>query len=99
MPVQNTLQTEGEQEYEVQEILDARTTPQGQEYLVAWKDYSAEENSWEPKENLRNCQQAINSYHQQHPETTSQKHPTCQKRKKERQEIQSLAQVIELLTA
>ena len=56
MPIQTILQVEGEQEYKVKEILDFKMTQRGQEYLVSWKGYSAEENSWEPKENLRNCQ-------------------------------------------
>ena len=43
--VQTTLQTQNEIEYEVKEILDTWKTPRGQEYLIAWKGYSAEENS------------------------------------------------------
>ena len=35
VPVQTTLQAAGEQEYEVEEILDSKTTPKGQEYLVS----------------------------------------------------------------
>src|SRR5213595_3828734 len=57
-PTQKVLQTKEEQEYEVREILDHRTTLKGQEYLVSWKGYLAEENSWEPEENVQNCQQA-----------------------------------------
>ena len=42
--------------YEVEEILDTRTTTRGQqEYLIKWKGYSHTENSWEPTGNL-NCQ-------------------------------------------
>src|SRR5439155_17689089 len=63
IPIQTELQAGKEQEYEVEEILDSSTTPKGQEYLVSWKRYSAEENLWEPGENLQNCQQTINSYH------------------------------------
>jgi hypothetical protein len=41
--------------YEVEKILDTRTTTSGQqEYLIKWRGYSQGENSWEPTENL-NC--------------------------------------------
>ena len=39
--------------YEVEKLLDTRITNNGQqEYLIKWKGYGAEENSWVPTENL-----------------------------------------------
>jgi len=102
VPIQTTLQTQNEQEYEVEEILDVRQTSKGQEYLVSWKGYSMEENSWEPEGNLQNCQQAINSYHRQHPEApmkTNQRTPLHRRRKKEMQRTQAPVQAVEHLTA
>ena len=88
VPVQTTLQTNGEKEYEVAEILDTRTTFSNKEYLVSWKGYSREENSWEPEANLQKCQQAISSYYQRHPETpnlTSQVRPLHPRKTKAKQ--------------
>ena len=79
VPVQTTLQVKDEKEYKVTEILDSRKIEKGQEYLISWAGYSAEENSWEPKENVQKCQQAIKNYQQQYPkdpERTSQAPPS-----------------------
>ena len=45
---------EGEEEYEVEEILDSRRKGRSRklEYLVKWKGWSAAHNSWEPKKNV-----------------------------------------------
>ena len=39
--------------YTVEKVLDKRPDPEhGEVFLVKWKDYSDEENSWEPRENF-----------------------------------------------
>src|SRR6266702_2359730 len=45
---------EGEQEFEVEKILDAQPRGQGRKmhFLVKWKGYPMSDNSWEPRENL-----------------------------------------------
>merc|ERR1712150_225631 len=46
--------TEVEEEYEVQKIVDKRTKKGGKiEYLIKWKDWGNDANTWEPKENLQ----------------------------------------------
>lgn len=48
--------------YEVEKLLDTRTTTRGQqEYLVKWKGYGSEENSWEPTKNL-NCPDLLRQF-------------------------------------
>ena len=42
-------------EYEVESILDFKRVSGKPHYLVKWKGYSDEENTWEPTQNLRNC--------------------------------------------
>merc|ERR1719494_1441629 len=51
----------GEEEYEVEKILDKRTQKGGYtEYLVKWRNYEdPEENTWEPLENLGEAEKAI----------------------------------------
>ena len=60
-----------EKEYAVDKILDRRLvvdgpnpTPECYEYLVAWKDCSEEEDSWEPYENVKKCQMELEEFHQ-----------------------------------
>ena len=50
-------------EYEVQSITDIRKVNGKIQYLVRWKGYSANEDSWEPIENLK-CNKLIDQFHQ-----------------------------------
>jgi hypothetical protein len=52
---------DGEYEYEVAKILKHRGTRRKQ-YLVAWKNYTAEHNTWEPEANLTNCADLLQKY-------------------------------------
>lgn len=55
-------------EYEVEAILDSRQTTRGAlQYLVKWKGYGREENSWEPLRNLSNAANSIARFHSTHP--------------------------------
>ena len=55
---------EGEEEYEVAEILSHRGSPGQRMYLVSWKGYSSTENTWEPEKNLWHAQMILKSYKQ-----------------------------------
>ena len=56
-----------EDEFEVEQILDVREK-RGRagkpsfEYLVAWKGYSAESNTWESQENLSHCHELLDEF-------------------------------------
>ena len=43
---------EGEEEYEIAEILAHRGTARRRQYLVSWEGFSSAENTWEPESNL-----------------------------------------------
>ena len=45
----------GEKEYEVEEILDRQEKRGKTKYLVKWREYIAEENTWKGLENLKNA--------------------------------------------
>jgi hypothetical protein len=43
---------DGEEEYEIKEILDSRIRYRRLEYLIKWRGYGAEHNSWSPHYNV-----------------------------------------------
>jgi hypothetical protein len=61
------INDEEEPEYEVETILNSRKRRNKVQYLVHWKGYPSEEDTWEPLSNLENTQEALQQYHQQHP--------------------------------
>jgi len=61
---ENPAFEEGEQEYEVERIVDHRMVPNGAfHYLVKWRNWPKESNTWEPAENLTNCNEMLRNYH------------------------------------
>lgn len=64
-PTEENVEVSGPDIYEVEEILDHRTTNNGQdEYLVKWKGYDHSDNTWEPTEHLQNSQLRLRQFHQ-----------------------------------
>lgn len=61
-PCQETFhfQPEEENEFEVEKILDQKD----QKYLIKWKGYDDTENTWEPRQNLKNCHQLLRHFQQ-----------------------------------
>ena len=58
---------EGEEEFEVDRILDHRDRKlrkkgSARQFLVKWLGYGPEHNSWEPEKNLHKCQQSLSIY-------------------------------------
>src|SRR6202041_2078405 len=56
------IEVEGYPEYEVEEILEEKKRGKGSSYLVKWKGYGHEENTWEPKaisRMQRNCSRSF----------------------------------------
>jgi len=56
------VEVTGEKEYEVEEILDRQERRSKMKYLVKWKGYTAEENTWEGLENLKNAEKKIEEF-------------------------------------
>jgi len=56
------IKVDGEKEYEVEEILDRQERRGKTKYLVKWKGYTVEENTWEGLENLKNAMEKVEEF-------------------------------------
>jgi len=59
---------EGEEEYKVEKILNKRKFRGKDWYLVWWKGYTAEEDTWELKENLGNAKDLVKKFKEEYGE-------------------------------
>jgi len=57
---------EEEEEYEVEKIMNKRKKYGKWEYLVRWKGYTAEEDLWEKKTNLKNAKEMVEEYEKEY---------------------------------
>jgi len=64
---------DGEEHYEVERILDSCFTRDQLHFLVKWKGYSYEENSWIPEEDLA-APARLQEFYATHPGTPWQVH-------------------------
>jgi len=53
---------EGEEEWEVERILNKRKVQGKDKYLVYWKGFTAEGDTWEGKENLENAKELVEEF-------------------------------------
>jgi hypothetical protein len=59
--------TEGEEEYEVEMVLDSRMRRGTLQYLVKWVGYPREENSWVKEKDMGNARRKVQEFHQRSP--------------------------------
>ena len=59
---------EGEEEYEVETIVNHRHYGRWRQlqYLIKWKGYPSSDNTWEPEENVH-AEDLVKEYHRRHP--------------------------------
>jgi len=57
---------EGEEEWEVERILNKRRVRGKDKYLVCWKGFTAESDTWEGKENLENAKEAVEEFEREY---------------------------------
>ena len=60
------IDMEGELEYEVEEVMSSQKHGQGIQYLIKWKGYGNEENTWEARKNMEKAKDAIKDFHQKY---------------------------------
>ena len=58
----------GEEEYEVEKILNKRRIQGRDKFLVRWKGYTVEANTWEERENLKNVGKLIEEFEREYGE-------------------------------
>ena len=59
----------GKKEYEIERILHHQGNPSNRSFLIRWKGFSTEEDSWEPERNLKHAKSTLEEYKRQHPTT------------------------------
>ena len=57
---------EGEEEWEVERILNKRRVREKNKYLVCWKGFTAESDTWEGRENLKNAKEVIEEFEKEY---------------------------------
>ncbi|KAG8942886.1 hypothetical protein FRC04_003461 [Tulasnella sp. 424] len=72
-----------QEEWEVEKILNSRFYYRRLQYLVKWKGFGEEGNTWENADNLEHSADLVREFHQQHPEA-----PTTQSQRQSKEEQQ-----------
>jgi len=57
-----SVEVASKKEYKVEEILDRQERRGKTKYLVKWKEYMAEDNTWEGLENLKNAMKKVEEF-------------------------------------
>ena len=66
-PAPPPVVVDGDEEYEVDSILDAKKQRGKIRFLVHWKGYSPEHDSWEPEEALANAPEKLTEFYREFP--------------------------------
>jgi len=59
---------EGEEEFEVEKIINKRIVQGKEKFLVQWKGYTAEADTWESRENLENARELVEEFEREYGE-------------------------------
>jgi len=59
---------EGEEEFEVEKILNKQVVRGKEKFLVRWKGYTAEGDTWESRENLKNAKDLVKEFEREYGE-------------------------------
>jgi len=59
---------EGQEEFKVEKIINKRMIRGKEKFLVRWKGYMAEEDTWENRENLENAKELVEEFERKYGE-------------------------------
>jgi len=59
---------EGEEEFKVEKILNKRIVQGKEKFLVRWKGYTVEEDTWEDRKNLENAKELVEEFEREYGE-------------------------------
>jgi len=59
---------EGEEKFEVEKIINKRMVRGKERFLVRWKGYTTEEDTWESRENLENAKELVEEFERKYRE-------------------------------
>ena len=62
------VEVEGQDEFEVEKILDSKIIRGRVQYLVKWIGYDDSDNSWLPVRNVKNSKKLLDEFHIKHPD-------------------------------
>jgi hypothetical protein len=62
------IELDGEPEWEVSEVLNARLRRGALQFLVRWKGFTPDHDSWEPEENLARAPKLVEEFYRTHPD-------------------------------
>ena len=69
----------GEEKYEVERIMNKKWRYSKWKYLVRWKRYTAEEDSWKREANLKNTKEAVDKYKKEYSREERKIEEECRK--------------------
>jgi len=56
------IEVEGVEEWEIEKILNKKKIREVEKYLIRWKGFTVEGDTWERKENLKNAEKLIKEF-------------------------------------
>jgi len=62
----------GEEKFKVEKILNKRVVKGRKKFLVRWKGYMAEEDTWENRANLKNTKELVDEFEREYGEETKE---------------------------
>ena len=84
IPLPPVITEEGEEEWEVEAILDTKLVRGRIQYLVSWKGYGPQHNQWLPEKEVSKLRELIEEFYQQNPGAVRKSDPVKKRKTRKR---------------